>query len=210
MSGRGWKLGAALVSAGVAVACSGSTTGTLKGAPPGSATFMGTYNNETIRPVDAYASQSSNTPTPSLTIVMSTAPMACLDAQERIAQPQSSLLTFSILISNIPSRCPVPAITPGTYYLTPPGGLAIAICGATQTVTVTHTTLDSTCNGGDPWIAVIGGYIEIQSVVAGGTVEGRFDLTTAGGEELTGQFSAPLCDLALVQPGIAMCGETKA
>ncbi len=209
MNRRRWELGVSILAMCASAACTASTgTGqgaAPTGAPTGSASVTGTFDGQSFQPVDAFAVVSSDPAGTGLLVFISSAPNACLHSQEDVGEPNSASLMISLDYMTDPKSCPTPPIATGTYNLTPPPGTPIGSCGATLSAIANFDQSDQACNVTKS-ARPLGGTVVLSSITSS-LVEGSFDFLLDGGQEVKGQFSAPMCDQSMVRSGAPSCGS---
>ncbi len=200
MIGRRWQLAVSILTACVAAGC--TSTVSSGGTTPGSASVSGTVGNRSFQPVDAMATVATDNNGGSiLGVFIGNTPNGCGQAQQSDAQPGSLWLRIAVLEQSDEPGCSMPPVAPGSYSVLGTSTMPRLACRGTIDVIAGYDRFSDTC---EPiTLTPTGGAMTVTSIT-GSVVEGTFDLFF-GGQEMKGQFSAPICDLSQVS-GTPKCG----
>jgi hypothetical protein len=184
--------GLALAGAALVAACGGSTS-TLGGGG-GSAAVNGKAGGtafDVVEAVGLVGTQTDNGTTASYAGVAITNIAGTCALLQRHGNPKSAqALTMEVIVTSS-------SVVSGTYAVGGQTAPFASAAFAAQDATCTTTTDEQATSGSI-----------VLTTVSAATVDGTFDLTFAGGDHLTGSFTAPVCNYDITSTsGTSACGS---
>lgn len=166
-----------------ATAC-GSSTG-VQGA-----SVSGTFAGQPLDALDSASFSGTSTDIAFLSEIIASTPGVCSAAQDHVAQANGTRL--ELVVQSFGGGSPKP-IAPGKYTITH-GDPAVDANGNFLLASAQYNALDASCQPtiADTTSSATSGSITVTSLSAS-MISGRFDLVFPNGDELTGNFSSPVC-----------------